>query len=369
MSYWLFLSVGGLTVIFRRNKIVCSILVFLFWIAMTFNTAIADRGQYQNFYNDPIAAKEEWGYTHLQLVAKAMGLSFQVFFAIVIGLALLLMVYSVFKASLNPGWTLVFYLIFPFTMDAAQIRSFIAAAFITVGLTVLAQDRSWLSIAKYLALVTGGVMFHYSAIFFYFVAIVYFVPPFILYLITTSVSLLVASNLSGVLKIVGRLLPFIDYKINRYYDAKFMTSPEEVRGYMIYLIMLSLLAGIAWCMIRYSLKSPSERFFASKQNLKKINNYYYNHATLIIRVNALLMTVIPLITISVSFDRLIRACLLSNYILFANALSSKVNWGIRLVFSLVCLAFVGYYCNFYIFSRFPEVVFRSVFEQNLILPK
>ena len=149
MSYWLFLSVGGLTVIFRRNKIVCSILVFLFWIAMTFNTTIADRGQYQNFYNDPIAAKEEWGYTHLQLVAKAMGLSFQVFFAIVIGLALLLMVYSVFKASLNPGWTLVFYLIFPFTMDAAQIRSFIAAAFITVGLTVLAQDRSWLSIAKY----------------------------------------------------------------------------------------------------------------------------------------------------------------------------------------------------------------------------
>lgn len=369
MSYLLFLSVGCLTVIFRKNRIVCSILVFLFWVAMTFNTAIADRGQYQNFYNDPIAAKEEWGYTHLQLFAKALGLSFQVFFAIVIGAALLMMLYSVFKASLNPGWTLAFYLIFPFTMDAAQIRSFVAAAFITTGLVVLARDRSLISIAKYVALVTGGVMFHYSAIFFYFVVIVCFVPPLILYLVTTSISLLVASNLSGVIKIVGRLLPFIDYKINRYYDAKLMTAPEEVRGYMIYLIALSLLAVIAWWMIRYSLKNPAERFFASKQNLEKINNYYYNHATLIIKVNALLMTVIPLITISVSFDRLIRACLLSNYILFANALGSKANWVARLVFAAACLVFVSYYCNFYIVSRFPEVVFRSVFEQNLILPK
>ncbi|MGM0167279.1 hypothetical protein IGI39_002259 [Enterococcus sp. AZ135] len=368
MSYLLFIGIGLLTAIFRKNRIVCSVLVVLFWIAMTFNTAIADRGQYQNFYNDPIAAKEEWGYTYLQLAGKAIGLPFQAFFAIVIGVALLLMLYAVFKASLNPGWTLIFYLIFPFTMDAAQVRSFIAAAFITTGLVVLAKDRSWMSIAKYLALVTGGVMFHYSAIFFYFVIVAYFVPPLILYLLTTSSALLIASNLSGVIRMVGRLLPFIDYKINRYYNTKLMTDAEEMKGFTVYLILLSLLALVSWMMIRYSLKSPRERFFASKQQLLKVDNYYYNHATLVIKVNAILMLALPLISISVSFDRLIRACLLSNYIVFANALGSKVSWWLRILLAIGCVAFAGYYCNFYIFSRFPEVVFRSVFEQNIFLP-
>lgn len=368
MSYLLFIGVGSLTAVFRKNKFLCIILVTLFWIAMTFNTTIADRGQYINFYKDPIAANEEWGYTYLQLAAKAIGLPFQAFFAIVIGLSLLLMLYSVFKASINPGWTLFFYTIFPFTMDAAQIRSFVAAAFITTGLVVLAKDRSWLSIVKYLALVTGGVMFHYSALFFYLVIIAYFVPPLILYLITTSSAIFISLNLGSVVKTLGQLLPFIDYKINRYYNTKLITDSEEMKGFTVYLILLSLLAVVSWLMIRYSLKSPTERFFASNQHLTKINNYYYNHATLVIKINSLLMLTLPLISISVSFDRLIRACLLSNYILFANALGSKASlWG-RIILAILCLIFVAYYCNFYIVSRFPEVVFRSVFEQNIFLP-
>ncbi|MGF2941885.1 EpsG family protein [Enterococcus xiangfangensis] len=368
MSYLLFLGIGSLTAIFRKNRIICAGLVALFWIAMTFNTLIADRGQYQKFYSDPIAAKEEWGYTQLQLAAKAMGLSFQAFFAIIIGAALLLILYAVLRASLNPGWTLIFYLIFPFTMDAAQVRSFVAAAFITAGLVVLAKDRSLLSIVKYLIFVTGGVMFHYSALFFYLVVIAYLVPPLILYLATTFIALFTAINLSSIMRLAGRLLPFIEYKIERYYNTKLMTAPTEVRGYTIYLILLSLLALVGWLMIRHSLKNPNDRSFANKRHLEKINNYYYDHATLIIKVNALLMLAIPLISISVSFDRLIRACLLSNYILFANALGSKTSWWVKLLFAIACLIFVGYYCNFYIYSRFPEVVFRSVFEQNLILP-
>ncbi|MDT2674214.1 EpsG family protein [Enterococcus dongliensis] len=368
MSYLLFLGMGSLTAIFRKNRVICSILVFLFWIAMTFNTLIADRGQYQKFYSDPVAAKEEWGYTQLQLIAKTIGLSFQAFFAIIIGAALLMILYTVLRASLNPGWTLVLYLIFPFTMDAAQVRSFVAAAFIATGLVVLAKDRSLSSIVKYLVLVTGGVMFHYSAIFFYLVVIAYFVPTAVLYLATTLFALFTASNLNNVIRFVGRLLPFIDYKIKRYYHADSMTAPAEIKGYTIYLILLSLLALIAWLMIRHSLKNPNERFFASKQHLAKINNYYYNHADLVIKVNALLMLALPLLSISVSFDRLIRACLLSNYILFANALGSKASWWVKTLFAIACLLFVGYYFNFYIYSRFPEVVFRSVFEQNLFLP-
>jgi len=349
-----------INLIFNRNKYVTIASGVFLWIGMSFNNTIVDRAQYQKMYENPLKFNEEWGYTHLQLLAGKFGLSFQVFFAILIGICLAFALYTVVTNTTNPGFVIALYYIFPYLIDAAQVRSFLSACILTAIVPLLLKCNIK-NIVLYILGVFIASLFHYSAYFFLLLLITYFLSWKIIIPLFMILSFFLMKNIIPLLEIVSKIAPFLEDKIERYLKPELFTKPLELKYYTIYLLTLFFITVVTYLILKNY--SNAEKSFKRRIDTS-VNLGAYSD--LMLKIDGILVIVLPLISISVSYDRIIRTVLLTHYIYFSNIFSSKASKTIKVLYFIVLLFFVLYYLWFFIYSRFPAAVFWPFFQGNLI---
>lgn len=351
-----------INLIFNRNKYVTIISGVFLWIGMSFNNTIVDRAQYRRMYANPLKYNEEWGYTHLQLIAGKLGLSFQAFFAILIGICLALAIYTIIKNTPYPGIVIALYFIFPYLMDAAQVRSFLSACIITALIPLLLK-RNIKNVLLYIVGIFIASLFHYSAYFFFLLLITYLLSWKIIMPLFIALALILMGNIFNLLEFLANILPFLSNKIDRYLNPELLTNHAELRSYAIYLLTLFVLT-IVTGLILNNYQDGSEEV-VNRRSITRVSQHQAM-ADLMLKLDSILMIVLPLISIAVSYDRVIRTVLIIHYVYFSKVFSTSLPKLVKVLYFITLLIFVLYYFWFFIYSRFPAAVFWPFFQGNLI---
>lgn len=109
-------------------------------------------------------------YVAISDIFFGMGFSYQVFLFCISFVALILMSSTVYRYSYKPEMVLLLYFIFPFIIDATQIRNFIAMAISIYSFRFLVdKDKYWI-INYYLGL-TIALFFHTASIVLFIIPI------------------------------------------------------------------------------------------------------------------------------------------------------------------------------------------------------
>lgn len=351
-----------INLIFSKNKYVAISSGVFLWIGMSFNDVIVDRTQYRRMYANPLKFNEEWGYTYLQLLARKFGLSFQVFFAILIGACLAVAILTIIRNTTNPGFVLALYVIFPYLMDAAQVRSFLAGCIITAIVPLLLNCNLKNAFSYIVGIFIAG-LFHYSAYFYLLFLITYFLSWKVIVPLFAIIAFVLMSKIIPLLKIIAKIIPLLGTKIDRYLKPELFTASNEMWAYTIYLIALILLTVVTYLILRnydYATREQTKKRSISRKLNQAISS------DLMLKLDGILLLTLPLISVSVSYDRVIRMMLLTHYIYFSKVFSLKISFIVKAIYLILLLMFVVYYLWFFIYTRFPAAVFWPFFQGNSI---
>lgn len=362
----MFLLVG----IFRKNRVITCLFGGFMWIAMSFNDIISDRAQYARMYADPTNPQyhEEWGYVQLEKLGNQLHISFQSFFAILLAIAILLVLRTVLLYAKNPGWVLALYFVFPLIIDGAQVRSFLAMSLIITGIPLLTK-KNLPSTLLFIVCVSLASLLHYSAMFFFLLLITLVLNKVLMFVVCGISGAALYFNIQPLMVKAKEWFPFLAFKINRYLKEENFTPSDEMKGYAIYIGLIILFSLIAYLLFVLAKRNqPITELDSRASRNMTVQNFDLIFSDLVIKSNFLLFILLPLLTLSVSYDRIIRPLLLINYMLWTNSLSTKKYWWIKIPFAILMIGFVFYYCWFYIGNRFPEHVLYPFFDSNKIFP-
>ena len=155
-----------LKIIVKRRKdgrILTLSFVFLFiilWILIGFNFKNPDYEYYENLFSRATQGVSyhavETGFWYIVKFAAKIGVSYSLFLKIYTLIALLLISSSIIKYTEKPSLVLVLYMCYPFLLDVAQIRHFMAISIFTFSVRYL-ESYSKKNLIKYIFLIVIGV--------------------------------------------------------------------------------------------------------------------------------------------------------------------------------------------------------------------
>lgn len=123
-------------------KLFCLIFAFL-WILMAYNTKSADAQYYQMLYNRVSEAESqfvvEFGFVYLMKLAQSIDLSYRAFLCMFTLVGMLLLSSTVLKYSRTPNVVFLFYALYPFLLDVAQIRQFMIMSIFVFAIRYLSE--------------------------------------------------------------------------------------------------------------------------------------------------------------------------------------------------------------------------------------
>ncbi len=167
------LSLGAF--IKKNSKSVFIMIFLLLWVLIGLSVANPDHGNYKLVYdniNDKAflntyhaGLANESGFRLLCKIFYNLGFSYQMFLVLFSFTGLFLIAKAVWKYSYNPNVVMIFYLIFPFSIDYVQIRTFMASAIVVYALQFLVVDEKK-SVSKYVISVLLACTIHVSAVFY-----------------------------------------------------------------------------------------------------------------------------------------------------------------------------------------------------------
>lgn len=166
----------------RKNERILTLsFVFLFiilWVLMGFNFENPDYEYYENLFvraNQGISYHAvETGFWYIIKFAAKIGFSYSLFLKIYTLIALLLISDSIVKYTEKPSLVLVLYMCYPFLLDVAQIRHFMAIAIFTFAVRYL-ESYSKKNLIKYVVLIIIAASQQIMAIAFFAYLLVYLI--------------------------------------------------------------------------------------------------------------------------------------------------------------------------------------------------
>ncbi|MDU6525102.1 MAG: hypothetical protein E6540_14155, partial [Enterococcus sp.] len=240
--------------------------------------------------------------------------------------------------------------------------SFLSACIITALIPLLLK-RNVKNILLYIIGIFVASLFHYSAYFFFLLLITYLLSWKVIMPLFIAFSLALMGNIFNLLKFLASILPFLSNKIDRYLNPELLTDHAELRAYAIYLLMLFALTIVTGLILNHYQDSQEKVVY--RRSIKQVTQYNAM-SDLMLKLDSILMIVLPLISISVSYDRVIRTVLIIHYIYFSKVFSTSLPRLVKVLYFVTLLMFVLYYFWFFIYSRFPAAVFWPFFQGNLI---
>ncbi len=238
------------------------------------------------------------GFLILMYCFIIVGFSYNWFVSFLALISSLLIYKGTKKLNGNYCLILACYILMSYTYDVFQIRFFFAYSIILYGIHYLLQEKR--NIKRYLVCVLIAICFHFSAIFFFLLLVTpKFLSKYYKIIIGFFILLFVLAylNLGGVMLIIASLVPA--ERLIRYASQGIEISIFTAAFVSIIVLVMIMMTGNL-----------------HKKRKNSLTEY-------LLRLNILCSIVIPVVPISLDFERFLRPVLIVDYAVFSSPLLSN----------------------------------------------
>lgn len=301
----------------KDSKILFVLMLSWMWLLFTFNYDNADYEMYRNIYEGHYGSSEIL-FSYLCRFFYNIGFSFEVFRGIYCFVCLILIGTTINKYSNSKNISLVLYFLFPFILDAVQIRHFMAISIITYALPLL-NENSKKNYIKYIILNLIAVGFHYATLF-------YFIFIFIKKLslkkvavisIVLNILMIIFIKNDLIVKILLNILP--ENKVNIYFISDKLKSSNLLLA-QCFLIQIFIFVVIYICYYIY-IKNNNQNI--ENNNIKNQINFFKNT----LKINMIISILNPAYYYNLDLIRIFRGISVPNYIVIGNTIDNKNSRG------------------------------------------
>ena len=336
-------SVGIIKIKKRKNvTLIYTLLLIFLWILMAFNTSSADIGYYSNMFTRIRSGityyAVEGGFYYLCRFAVMLGMNYPLFLKIYSGVAMMLISSTIVRYAKKPSIALLFYFCYPFILDIAQIRHFMAVAIFIFSIRYL-EEFSIKNLIKYCMLVLLAATQHLLALAFFFFILVY---------VSDNKRVVQISVAFMIFMFVGQRL-FINTSLYRSIlgmrDAEIDYSQGISAGmFLQYFLFYAVLLG--FCIY-----------------INKIKN---GRSDLLFKISMLSAVFIPLLLIDFQFTMFFRSSIIVVYLYIANGICSMKKGNNRFGYGFLFSVFMIliFFNLFGPFSGYFESLTKVIFTEN-----
>ncbi len=311
-----------LSVIWRKNKWLFRFLFLLMFLMAAGDLTSPDKDAYVSYYETirsiNIHEDVEIGFQALMVFAQTIGLNFSQFIFVYVGICFC-MLYRLFdRLSDNKAMALSLYMLFPYILDADQLRSYLGQLIILMGIVKLVQSKKP-NIIKYLCYVVVAMLFQEScAIFVIYLLVLLDKKKVRKYILILSGVLLAGRYLIPVL--ASRLTAFNLRKV-----ADYFTNTAGKSTWIIYALFYL-------AVILMTLYYGSQGRLTARKRLDDMIDHgdlsLFEGAgnDVLLKANMISIALITLIPINPHFERLLRPVLMLDYITLTNMVGNRLRY-------------------------------------------
>lgn len=311
-----------LSVIWRKNKWIFRFLFLLMFLLAAGDLTSPDKDAYVSYYASitslNIHADVEIGFQLLIVAARAIGLSFQQFIFVYIGICFILLYRLLNRLSDNKALVLSLYMLFPFILEADQLRSYLGQLIVLTGIVGLVQSKR-LNPLRYMCFVVLAMLFQEScAIFAIYLLVLLDKKKVRKYIIILSVALLAGRYLIPV--IASHLSAFNLRKVANY----FLNNAGKSTWFIYALFYLVIILMTLYYTSRKDLTARKR----TEDLLARGDFSLFEGAgnEVLTKVNMISIALITLIPMNPHFERLLRPVLLLDYITLTNMIGHRLRY-------------------------------------------
>lgn len=348
-----------LKIIVKRRKdgrILTLSFAFLFiilWILMGFNLKNPDYEYYENLFLRATQGisyySVEIGFWYIVKFAVKIGLSYSLFLKIYTLIAFLLISSSIIKYTEKPSLVLVLYMCYPFLLDVAQIRHFMAIAIFTFSVRYL-ESYSKKNLIKYIFLIVIAASQQIMAIAFLVYLLVYLIDQKKAAMIAIMLTIINMFGCKYILQtsLVQNIFSLRDKTVD--YTGGYSNS--QLLMYVCFYGILIIL-----CI-----------FLQKTNNVDKTNNMDKTNSSFLYKICIYSTLFIPFLMIDFQYTRLFRGSILVIYIFITQQIdllkkSDKLIVTIGLLFIMILVAIKLFGKG----SGYFETLTMPIFQNNELL--
>lgn len=301
-----------LGMIFKKSKSIYKIEWVWIWVLLSFcnNT---DRPDYQNYVKgyykfgneQGISMKNsEIGYKLLSKLLYHINLDFEQALAVMMLIVIVLLAVSIPKYTELISFVSSLFMLYPLVMSAIQIRNTFVMAIIVFGVRFLLEGKKW-SFVKFGICVAIATTFQTTAIIYLVLLLIPFVSrKNIKYFAVVFLGLMF-------------FLPKIDIPLLR---SLFGEGRYEAKIFWVKNTATEMIFAGGWQLSCVLLLVFLQ--YIVQKNIKEIqeDQYYFRVNDTFIKINIILLMIIPLYQIDFSTERLFRNTIILNYIMVGNTM-------------------------------------------------
>lgn len=348
------------TFVTSNNKILNTIVLIVMWILIAFGSDTADYGIYhRRFYSPESESLEPLFYILIKFLNFfGFDLPFFVFF---IGTMYIVALYKIIKDwhfNMFSGYVLSMYCIYPFCIDISQLRNTLGLIPILIGFRYLnnnLKSKTKKNEIIFFVCVIISTLIHYAGIFFILLLLAKKIDIKKSVMVTSIIVIAISTltNFENILLVITSKFGVGFYrKVWTVMNNVIMQDKNTINGTKKMVLLTFVLI-----------------MFILVKEYRKTFDVYIEY---IIKVNILVMIILPMLDYSVDLFRIQRDLLIFTYIAFAKCLNSQsdnfrklsVKTFIFKIYSLI-VPFTGLYLNILRSGLFDGVIV-PIFESNLL---
>ena len=341
----------------KNGKLITLSLVFVFlvlWILIGFNRGSADYAYYETLF---LRAQQGWeyhavetGFWMLIKFASSIGLNYSQFLIIYSLIGLLLISSTIVKYTNKTACVLLAYCCYPFLLDVAQIRHFMACAIFIFSIRFL-ERFSFKNVILYCIFILIAASQQLIAVAFLIFLMVY--------VSNQKKAIKIAVVMTGMMFILYRYIMNFTLveKILETRDSTInYTSGITLSQFVLYVIFYSTLLLISLFLSKYSKKDKLMKNVDSNIGME-----------MLFKVSMYAAIFIPFLLLDFQYTRLFRSCLIPIYIYNINkmeCLSKNNRIIIKFVFWLIMII-----VSIKLFgpgSGYYDILTKPIFNKNAL---
>ena len=316
MTFILFFSAIILGFLFEKSKAVSAYILSAMYLLAAFNYDNYDYYSYTVSYAKTAGLSFDFryiGYSMFIHFFSSRGITYSQYLKIAFIPVFIILFIAVYKLTDKPNRVLALFLIFPFGIDAIQIKALYSEVFGLLGIALMFDKMSddkkrnfdyryvWSAIFFVLS-----VLFHFSGAF-YLAAIAVFYCFRKKYWFNKAV---LASSALGFLAVFSGLLPAamsiaesLGILSNLEYLSSYASRSTRL-GFIITFLPVFLMVGACWCILQPDYEAVDKQ----TKNQLLIRQFVLTG-----------LLILPLLMMHMVFDRLARVYMILMYVMFVNA--------------------------------------------------
>lgn len=301
-------------------SIVSPIILFFLVVIMGGNNSNPDAPVYNTIYNMGLNYTKDPGFAHIMVFFSSRGWPYEMVRLLLVFVGLVLVSFTVKKyvPARYRSFTYLLYFVFPFFMDAVQLRNFLVMCILTFSFPLL-NNRKISDKLIYIVLI-------WLASTLQQVASVYYLLVFLYYVIKNKklkyIFLKVYKTLLVLILILGwnpKIISIFSNTVNSYMGNDFVDLSHYLVvstkwGWIIYWLNIFINIFLLKLSVVYSKNYEAMYPFERARLSYKLSDL----AEFILYVNLTYIFILPFIVINVDFYRIYRNFSILNYIVYTN---------------------------------------------------